>query len=142
MKKKHYIKIVEDIKYCEENGLTIFSEIQERYYEFHNNVWCSYDENSGDIKIYNCEMFIDDLCLYYYEEESEEPMQEATEADVGKLCLFWDNEERDGERSILKVIHSKELYPYLTEDCNYYVHCRRLSPAEVAEITGYKVEEK
>lgn len=142
-KKKHYIKTVKDIKYCEENGLTIFSEIEDRYYEFHNGVWCSYDENYGDIKIYNCEICVDDLDLYYYEEEPEE-RKEATEKDVGKLCWFYtDDDDNDRDIGILTGMQYKkgDSRHYKMDNIYYYKHCRRLSPAEVAEITGYTVEE-
>lgn len=137
--KKKYLKTVEDVLALKDTDTKIYAENIIGYYQFVNGIWCAFDDD-GSWTI--CPTTCDEEDLYILEEESEEPMQEATEEDVGKLCLFWDNEERDGERSILKVIHSKELYPYLTEDCNSYVHCRRLSPAEVAEITGYRVEEK
>ena len=141
MKSKHYIETIEDIKYCEEKGLTIYSDTwSPNFFRFVNGVWCMYSDK--ELKIYNHSFDISYDELYYKNDLKEEPTPEATEKDVGKLCWFWDNEERDGERSILKVVHSKENYPYLTEDCNSYVHCRRLSPSEVAEITGYKVEEK
>ena len=131
MKNKHYIKTVEDIKYCEEKGLKIYPRMEGFYFEFRSGVWNEYDENDSLVS-YQTTLFVSDN-LYY----EEEPIQEAIEEDVGKLCWFWDD-ECNKRMGILDHI----------EDGLYYVrnwfygHCRRLSPAEVAEMTGYKVEEK
>lgn len=78
--------------------------------------------------------------------------KEATEKDVGCLCEFWCDVIYSGRIiGILKRIDSKEFIEKnnLEVDGSYvetyhnthWQHCRRLTPAEVAEITGYKVEE-
>ena len=137
MKKKRYIKTVEDIKYCEENGLTIYpTHGIDCCYEFENGHWnqCSQD---GELWMYALGIDME-IEPYYYEEE---PMQEATEDDIGKLCWFWDDSEK------YKSIGILDEYDKYGEECKYFSRCsgnyrngRRLSPAEVAEITGYKVE--
>lgn len=135
MKSKKFIKTIDDIKYCEEHGLTIYSEIEPRYYEFHNNVWCSYDEDSRDIKVYNCEMFLYDLELYYYEEEQKQ--QEATEKDIGKLC--WVSDDDCGNRD------AECFIAILSEVCDYgrrfrdesgsrWEHCFPLTKEEIKEF--------
>lgn len=68
--------------------------------------------------------------------QAKEPVKEATEEDIGKLCWFWDK-ECDKRMGILDHIEDRLYY---VGDW-FYDHCRRLTPAEVAEITGYKVEE-
>ena len=135
--KKKYLKTVEDILALKNSDTKIYVERGEGYYQFVDGILCKFD-NYDSLIYFNIELDFEGT-NYILEEE---PIQEATEEDIGKLCWFWDNEEGDGERSILKVIHTKEQCQYLIEDCNSYVHCRRLSPSEVAEITGYKVKEK
>lgn len=73
---------------------------------------------------------------------------EATEDDIGKLCLFWDygtdENARADEVHILMAIKTnergkKEFWCDGCGDCGYY-HARRLTPTEVENLTGYKVE--
>jgi hypothetical protein len=76
MKKKHKIETIDDIKYCEEHGVTIYSAHSAYYFEFEDDKWNSYDED-GKLCYYDCGLdFEDDL--YYYEEQEQ---QEATEND-------------------------------------------------------------
>lgn len=71
--------------------------------------------------------------------QEREPVKEADENDIGKLCWFWDDENR--VVGILSHI-GKDSFPYKDGERFFgWKHCRRLTPAEVAEITGYKVEE-
>lgn len=139
MKKKHYIKDISDIKYCEEKGLTIYSYTWEPdFFKFDNGVWCMYSDN--ELKSYNSSFDVSYDDLYYYEEEPEE--QEATEKDVGKLCKFYDTEADEPRYSVLeKVFKEDSDFPFMDSCCDTWEHCRRLSPAEVAEITGYGVTE-
>lgn len=140
MKSKHYIETIEDIKYCEKNGLTIYSDTWEPdFFRFVDGVWCMYSDK--ELKIYNHSFDISYDELYYKDELKEEPMQEATESDVGKLCKFWDDDIRFVFRILYDVTEDIEC-PFEDEAGDEWKHCRRLSPAEVAEITGYKVEEK
>lgn len=67
-KKKHLVNTVDDIKYCEEHGLTIYSDTWEPdFFRFINGVWCMYSDN--ELKIYNNTFDIPYDELYYYEEE-------------------------------------------------------------------------
>lgn len=104
-------------------------ETEEIYYQFVDGVLCEFVRDDGFI--FNTDLPLSKLYILV-----EEPAKEATEEDVGKLCVFWDSDETDNVISTLTRItryyHSKE---------NSYNHCRRLTPEEVAEITGYKVEE-
>lgn len=141
MKNKHYIKTVEDIKYCEEKGLTLFSEDDSHYFKFERGCWNEFEGR----KLWLYHAAIDPTDVYYYEEEPEE-QQEVTEKDVGKLCWFF-NKAKDGVDirrpfvAILWRIDNDFKYPFVDDVTGlHWQHCRRLSPAEVAEITGYKVE--
>lgn len=80
-----------------------------------------------------------------------EPVKEADENDVGCLCEFWCDDIYSGHIiGILKRIDSKEFmeknnlevdgFYVETYHNTHWQHCRRLTPDEVSEITGYKVE--
>lgn len=131
-KKKHYIKTVKDIRYCEENGLTIYSEKRRCYWMFKNDSWCQFI--GTEIYFYNTSLAIKDDELYY-EEESEE-QQEPTEKDVGKLCWFWMYDEKDKTVHILKNVSFTDEYHYNDSDirgCGFN-HCRPLTKEEIKEF--------
>ena len=136
MKKKHYIKTIEDIKYCEENGLTLYNsdEYEETFLAFENGVWNRYDADSKKLLQYGWGL---DLTpeLYYYEEESEE-LQEATEKDIGKLCEFFDDDLISKKRfvGVLKAINEDTVYRYDGDSLGKYMRCRPLTKAEIQEF--------
>ena len=64
------------------------------------------------------------------------PIQEATEADIGKLCKFWSG--KDYAIGILKEIdNSSDIDIYGMEDGkngSWFIHCRRLTKQEIEEL--------
>ena len=63
------------------------------------------------------------------------PMQEATEADIGKLCYFWDDDEEFKGYAILTLKDVAGGKPYYIADGNTtYDHCRRLTKQEIEEL--------
>lgn len=128
MKKKHQIKTISDIKYCEEHGIELYDDYQPSVcFKFIDGVWCSY--TNKNLNVYNVRLSLNSL---YYEEESEE--QEATEKDIGKLCWFWDNEERKYISKLTNIYRSVS-FPF--EDCSFedtWKHCRPLTKAEIQEF--------
>lgn len=63
------------------------------------------------------------------------PIQEATEQDIGKLCVFWDSGSSLIHYGILQSIGSEAYrlqnkYPY--SEC--FHHCRRLTKQEIKEL--------
>lgn len=64
------------------------------------------------------------------------PIQEATEADIGKLCKFWSG--KDYAIGILKEIdNSSDIDIYGMEDRkndSWFIHCRRLTKQEAEEL--------
>lgn len=76
--------------------------------------------------------------------QEKENVKESDENDLGALCKFWSDDPRHYVVGILFEIFEYDDYYQYAMDCSCmceYKHCRRLTPAEVAEITGYKVEE-
>ena len=137
--KKHYLKDVQSVLALKDTDTKIYEEQYGEdglgYFQFVGGVLCWFRDKHWSF----CETLHSEYKYYILEEE---PMQEATEADVGTLCKLWDSDEKEDYRiSVLKKIVAYPL-PYIIDDNSCWKHCRRLSPAEVAEITGYKVEEK
>ncbi len=63
------------------------------------------------------------------------PIQEATEADLGKLCYFWDDDEEFKGYAILTLKDVAGGKPYYIADGNTtYEHCRRLTKQEIKEL--------
>ena len=134
--KKKYLKTVEDVLALKDTDMKIYAECEGGYYQFIDGVLCAFDNDDDGWSI--SPMLNDQEELYILEEESE-----ATEEDVGKMCKFWDTEEDEKEENVGILLNvACETIPYTRKGGGIYCHCRRLSPSEVAEITGYKVEEK
>lgn len=125
MKKKQKIKTIDDIKYCEENELTIYTKGGASY-KFINNVWCYFN---SDKKLVEYNTTVDCSESLYYEEEQE--LQEVDGKDIGKLCWFWDNDERFKKIRVLTSI-SETGRPYT--DGIVYFHCRPLTKEEIKEF--------
>lgn len=64
------------------------------------------------------------------------PIQEATEADIGKLCKFWNENEEEYRIAIFTSILDKFNYKYNFCDNTdtYWKHCHRLTKQEVEEL--------
>jgi len=124
--KKKYLKTVEDVLALKDTDTKIYAENVTGYYQFVNGIWCAFDDD-GSWTI--CPTTCDEEDLYTIEEE---PMQEATEKDVGKLCWFWDGDENYRMASVLKSIDmDTEFYAY---NIGYYRHCRPLTKEEIKEF--------
>jgi hypothetical protein len=64
------------------------------------------------------------------------PIQEATAADIGKLCYFWGKTKEDYAYGILTRIgtEQKETYYIIDDDGLAFDHCRRLTKQEIEEL--------
>lgn len=73
---------------------------------------------------------------WHDKKEIERPIQEATEADIGKLCYFWDNDEDYSEQiGLLTEIKSTHcMFRYVMSDSVCFAHCRRLTKQEIEEF--------
>lgn len=60
------------------------------------------------------------------------PTQEVTEADIGKLCVFWNEEEKFV--GILFTIHTSLRNKYIMKAGLNFLHCRRLTKQEIEEL--------
>ena len=62
------------------------------------------------------------------------PIQEATEADIGKLCRFWNDESEDffGRLGHIGDKYFTMIAP-VYEDLQF-LHCRRLTKQEIEEL--------
>ena len=67
------------------------------------------------------------------------PIQECTEQDIGKICVFYDGfDETDDEPDIYAILHKIENQHkttwFYTNRGDFYAHCRRLTKKEVSEL--------
>ena len=123
MIKRHFIKDISDIKYCEEHCLKIHTVLKNSY-RFIEGGWCYFNCNGILVK-YNTS--IDCKNSLYYEE--------ATKADIGKLCLFWGRDYKDAELGILEeVSYDDDEVKYLSKQEYWYYHCRPLTKEEIKEF--------
>ena len=132
---KKYLTTPEEILALRHTDTKIYNEsceTEEIYYQFVDGVLCEFIRDDGFI--FNTDMHLSKLYILV-----EEPVKEVLEEDIGKLCWFWDFDDDDKRIGVLVGI-AKDLCPYRNKYA-WYQHCRRATPAEIAEITGYKVEE-
>jgi hypothetical protein len=68
------------------------------------------------------------------------PIPEATEADIGKLCYFWNYDEhyknRTGSFGKLCIIdeHRRDNAKYQGQNIGWFFHCHRLTKQEIEEL--------
>lgn len=67
------------------------------------------------------------------------PIQECTEQDIGKICVFYDRfDETDDEPDVYAVLHKIKNQDtntwFYTDTGSYYAHCRRLTKQEIEEL--------
>lgn len=71
---------------------------------------------------------------WHDKKEIKRPIQEATEADIGKLCRFWNDESEDffGRLGHIGDKYFTMIAP-VYEDLQF-LHCRRLTKQEIEEL--------
>jgi hypothetical protein len=130
--KKKYLTTIEDLLALKNTDTKIYcKDITAWYCQFIGGVLCVICTDKT--ATFNASITVNGN--YYILEE--EPVKEADENDIGKLCWVWDDECKK-RMGILDHIEDGLYYVRNW----FYSHCRRLTPSEVAEITGYKVEEE
>ena len=84
---------------------------------------------------------VSDLIAIDWHDKTEitRPIQECTEQDIGKICVFYDNfDETDDEPDVYAVLHKIENQGkntwFYTDTGSYYAHCRRLTKQEIEEL--------
>ena len=131
---KKYLTTPEEILALKDTDTKIYCEDTAAWYcQFIGGILCHIFTDKT--VIINATM---DLAKNYYI-LVEESVEEANENDIGKLCYFWDFHKDDKQVGVLVKL-DQDACPY-HNGYTYCSHCRRLTPTEVAEITGYKVEE-
>ena len=90
--------------------------------------------------IWNTELHAWYRCLlkinWHDKTEITRPIKEATEADIGKLCKFWNENTEEYRIAILTSVLDKFKYKYSFCDDrdNYWMHGRRLTKQEIEEL--------
>ena len=136
--KKRYLKTVEDVLALKDTKTKIYFDFDgadDLFLQFIDGVLC--ENVKGEFKYINHILCLDDKPYILVEEQE----QEATEEDLNKMCKFWDTEADEPRYSILEKIFNDSDFPFMDSCCDTWEHCRKLTPSEVAEITGYGVTE-
>jgi hypothetical protein len=72
---------------------------------------------------------------FHDKSEITRPIPEATEADIGKICYFWDNDEELRIIGVLKkFLYKHQDRLYRTDYTTDWKHCRRLTKQEIEEL--------
>ena len=130
---KKYIKTIEELLALKDTDTIIYSEVFDFYYKFINGTLCSFD-SKNKILNYNTNFSFENNKNTWYI-EVEEPIQEATKKDIGKLCKFWDSEVYTLISVLAKINNDNDdEYIYITKHNTKYKHCRRLTEEEIKEI--------
>lgn len=128
--KKKYLTTPEEILDLKDTDTKIYCDKGKGYYQFINGTLVAVYENSFLINPWVCPKDKPYILV-------EEPVEEITEKDRGKLFKFINKyETRIG---ILACFTNTKKPVVMGGDV--FNKCCRLTPEEVAEITGYKVEE-
>lgn len=134
---KKYLTKPEDVLALKDTDTKIYIEGMEGYYQFIQGALCYFDDDDAIMMFSKFGIGKGYLMVYILVEE---PVKEADENDIGYLCWFWDKDEDSKSIGTLTKILTNNPYSFLCR-AGCFRHCRRLTPAEVAEITGYKAEE-
>lgn len=64
------------------------------------------------------------------------PIQEATEADIDKLCYFWDDDVKYPKQiGLLSEINTNNsIFKYVLANSVCFAHCRRLTKQEIEKL--------
>lgn len=129
MKTRKYLKTVEDVLALKDTDTKIYVHDESGYYKFVNGVLCAFDDKDNSWSI--CSTLYGPAEIYIIEEE---PMQEATEEDLGKLCWFFDDENINKYLSVLKSISEDKRDKYRSGFWCWHYHCRPLTKEEIKKF--------
>lgn len=96
-------------------------------------IYCQFIDRNGNF----IQWF--DLFKFNWHDKTEitRPIQEATKADIGKLCAFWDDEE-SYIGILVDITHIGGCQSYRINLPTYkdlfFLHCRRLTKQEIEEL--------
>jgi len=99
---------------------------------------CKIEASCGDVVLVYDNAFrfsIDDIFSINFHDKTEitRPAQEATFNDIGKLCRFWNGEEKNNF-GILEEITSLNNELRFWKNNTSYKHCHRLTKQEIEEL--------
>lgn len=88
-----------------------------------------FDEN---VKVYSYLFKID----WHDKTEITRPKQEATEADIDKLCYFWDDSEDYSKQIglLTEIKTENSIFKYVMSESICFAHCRRLTKQEAEKF--------
>lgn len=122
----------------EEDMALLWSILPDRVFKIHTSEKHTYYSDGDETQYFD----VSNLIAFNWHDKTEitRPIQEATEADIGKLCYFWDDKVFDDEEEykVYAILTLKDVAggkPYYIADGNStYEHCRRLTKQEIEEL--------
>ena len=132
---KKYLTTPEEILALKDTDTKIYVEHQGGYYKFVGGVLCYFHSDGKDFH-YQTGLWMSQNPYILVEE----PVKEVTEKNIGKLGWFYNDDETNRFIDIVSSCDSTCGYAASVFG-GWFKHFCPLTPAEVAEITGYKVEE-
>jgi hypothetical protein len=118
----------------EKDMADLWSILPDRVFKIHTSEEHIYYSDGDETQYFD----VSDLIAIKWHDKTEitRPMQEATEADIGKLCWFW--EGKDFAIGVLKGIGDDSSADiYCMEDSRsgvWFMHARRLTKQEIEEL--------
>jgi hypothetical protein len=117
----------------EKDMALLWSILPEDYYriEKRGKAYCFYKTNYA---IDHYETFADFFKIDWHDKtEITRPIEEATGADIGKLCKFWDKEEQNNYGVLEEMTNLNDELRFWKNNTGYE-HCRRLTKQEIEEL--------
>ena len=133
---KKYLTTPEEILALKDTDTKIYIFFKDKYYKFVDGILCFFNEKD-ELLLFNTVLVVSHQTDSYPYILIEEPISNATEKDIGKLCWFFDEDEDSGNYGILKNIVDGEFY---INGVLKYSNCRRLTLEEIIELTNYNTE--
>lgn len=131
---KKYLTTPEDLLALKDTDTKIYTFYEDKYYKFVDGVLCFFNEKD-ELLLFNTVLVINHHCDCYPYILIEEPISNATEKDIGKMCwFFFDEDEDSGNYGVLKYIRDGKFH---INDLFSYDNCKRLTFEEIVELTGY-----
>ena len=115
----------------EKDMADLWSILPDRVFKIHTSEEHIYYSDGDETQYFD----VSDLIAINWHDKTEitRPIQEATEADIGKICKFWDSNPDCYSFGIMtKILYSENAY--YKDNWTLHKHCRRLTKQEIEEL--------
>ena len=117
----------------EKDMADLWDILPDRVFKIHTSEEHTYYSDGDETQYFD----VSDLIAINWHDKTEitRPIQEATDADIGKLCYFWDGDEDSKQIGLLTGIKTENnIFKYVMAESVAFAHCRRLTKQEIEEL--------